>query len=310
MPNLPSVEDKLDVGIASTGADGEDGTSESDGAQPDFKDMKESKFIPRKDQLTAEQRRSSPDVAEAKLQADYPSLHQTPIAASPMGNPGSSEKPSRPATPAAAETSSAKSTGRPVKSRENGTDTDSQSVARSAEKEYDRASSPEVKLLNFGAKSESKTSEKKTEVWQHTPAKAEVRGDFSSPILVPGEGPPDQIVESFRSARKAIESSVDATEKSRRRERSDSLDEVLRDHPDMVDPLTGEVSGSIVPSKDVLQHHFRTNSAKELVGLGNVSSSLQTPEDKASSKHSTAIALTNTARALEGKLPMVISLFA
>ena len=115
--------------------------------------------------------------------------------------------------------------------------------------------------------------------------------------------PPTSATRPFRSARKAIENSVDA-EKRKRRERSDSLDEVLKDHPSIVDPYTGEVSGNLVPSEDVLQHHNRLSAAKELVGMGTVSSNLKQSAGK-SPKHNTAIALTNTAKALEGTLKMV-----
>ena len=104
---------------------------------------------------------------------------------------------------------------------------------------------------------------------------------------------------------KAIENSVDVDEKKKSRKRSDSLDEVLKEHPQIADLITGENSGSVIPSDDVVLHHNRTNSAKEMVGLATTSPSLQTMESKTSPKHATAVALSDTAKALEGKISLV-----
>lgn len=234
---------------------------------------------------------------ESKKAPAEPAAHLSPQVAeskqgSSPGGPRSSEKPTRPATLATAQTLSAKV-----------------EAPRSAAKEQPSSSmSPEVKRLEFDSRSEEKSSDKKHSSAHKNAsgAKDESKGQFSSPQRAPAEDPPNEIVESFRSARKAIENSADGADRSFRRDRSDSLDEVLKEHPHIVDPLTGDVSGNLVPSREVLQHHQRTASAKELVGLGTASPNLQKTYDNTSPKHNTAVALTNTAKALEGKLSMVL----
>jgi hypothetical protein len=285
---------------------------------------------------------TSPPIAESKTQSPHtripvspssdkavqPLPRFSPAAASPISNvvPGSSEKPTRPVTPAVSETVSAKSTARPVKTRGAGSNSPHTRDRVAAEKEsspyeYDRVPrSPEAKKLEFESKSGEKSSSpqhKETSDYKSGGSSSKVKssgkkprgdgGEFASPE--PGDEPPDEIVESFRSARKAIENSVDRnseSEKKKRRERSNSLNEVLLEHPDIVDPRTGEAgAGSMVPSEDVLQHHNRTNSAKELIGLSNTASPVvhgRRGGTEISPKHGTAIALADTAKALEGKM--------
>jgi hypothetical protein len=204
--------------------------------------------------------------------------------------PSSSDKPRRASTPGASES---KSTPRPVKpspypgveSQDKGADEEKRGSSGSKTEFYEKADQ----------KYDTKSTPRDSKEGVKTPAP-------STPL--PSENPPEEIIASFRSAKKAIESSGSGQKK--RRERSESLEEVLKDHPALIDPLTGELVGTFVPSEDVLEHQQRVSVAKNLVNIGTPSSRFTagagTPERE------TAVALTDTAKALEGKMTRVRSI--
>jgi hypothetical protein len=82
-------------------------------------------------------------------------------------------------------------------------------------------------------------------------------------------GAEDNILASFRSARKAIYSSGGGNDgKKSNRDRSESLDEVIADHPYIqVDPLTGEPFGALIPCDAVSEYLEIFTLAKEMIAL-------------------------------------------
>jgi hypothetical protein len=82
-------------------------------------------------------------------------------------------------------------------------------------------------------------------------------------------GAEGDILSSFRSARKAIYSSGSGSAKKKSgRGRSESLDEVIADHPLIqLDPLTGQASGRLIASDSVSEYIEIFTAAKDLIAL-------------------------------------------
>ena len=185
-----------------------------------------------------------------------------------------------------------------------------------------RAESPVVSPMQSEAEEHKHKSDSKTEVQQHLGeskgipiySKPDIKCDDkkstsgekkeglnrsapSTPIP-PSHDPPVEIIASFHSAKKAIENSGGGKGE---RPRSDSLDEILKDHPTILDPSTGEIVANLIPSDDVMEHQQRLFTAKTLINVGPSSPSLQS-ESSRSPNLRIAYALTDTAKALEGKI--------
>jgi hypothetical protein len=160
---------------------------------------------------------------------------------------------------------------------------------------HNNATSPNDKSYRYNeAKSQEKAS--------RTDFKS---GDTKQAVSTPPptSNPPDEIIASFRSARKAIENS--ANKDISVRERSKSLEDVLKNHSDLVDPVTGEICATLQPSTDVVQHQIRLSAAKELVGLTSAAKIMPDRQIPTIPERETANLLTNTAKKLEGKISMV-----